>query len=526
MPTFQVRIHTVGNGNVVEPNQPFTLTYDVTATSHSDHYYYVDDSLKLVRANSITGSEAGVFSVTYPGGFANGTSKRIRICLFDDNDVPVCDEVRVRAGHVLAVPLAVEMHALGVANQVPANQSLDIHYDVLGPSSSDHYYSVDGELKLVRPQGSQAAGEFSVTYPGGFAAGTSHELKACVQDGDAMRCGSRQVAVGSVGAGADAPAPITSSLLNEHYTVIGNCSPVCGYYENVFYGDSSVSWLPVVGPDSEPNGLRADIYYPTPDGRIHSGSERNTLLIYAHSANHSKESVRADKKGMLLKYLSIQQGGGGVTVAALDFRHPLKDLDENAYPLARDDLSHAVQFFRYYADVFKINPDDIFITGSSLGAGSGIHAAVKELASPDDPSPVRRVSSAIRGAFLSNGQSSFSPQWFRENFLEPAVWPYYQKGYLDDAERAIYGHAVANVTASAPILELVYEGTFVDHKVTLSEYQNKAVDLTHMPNFGLAMLAQYRLHGLDDRIIVRDNYGGNFDRESMNFVVRNRLSGD
>ena len=201
------------------------------------------------------------------------------------------------------------------------------------------------------------------------------------------------------------------------------------------------------------------------------------------------------------------------------------DQDGQGYPLSRDDLSHAVQFFRHHADVFNINPEDIFITGSSLGAGVGMHAAVKELASPQDPSPVRRESSAIRGAFLATGQSSFSQQWFRENFLEQSVWPLYQRLPHDDPARRIYGHAVGNVTEKAPRLELVYEGAFIDHKVTLSEFVAKSVDLTHLPNYGLAMEAQYRLHGIGDRIMVRENYGGSFGTESAHFIQRNRLSG-
>ena len=166
-------------------------------------------------------------------------------------------------------------------------------------------------------------------------------------------------------------------------------------------------------------------------------------------------------------------------------------------------MSHAVQFFRYYADVFNINPDDIFITGSSLRAGAGIHAAVKQLANPDDPSPVRRqVSSRIRGAFLATGQSSFSPHWFRENFLEEEIWPYYQPDFHDD-EPLIYGHALADVDENAPILELVYEQDFIDHKVTASEKTNKEVDTTHLPNY--CMLDQYRLHGIGDDL-VRESY--------------------
>lgn len=410
---------------------------------------------------------------------------------------------------------------------MPAGKPFDIYYDVLKPTDSSHYYYVDGDLAATRSQSAQEGDEFSITYPWGLNVGESTHVEICVDTNVGQACGAKRITGGPAPAGGDVPAPFDSNVMDDHFVGNGSCDPVCGYYQNIYYGDSAVSWLPTVGPDNEPNGLRIDVYYPTPNGKVHSGSETNTLVIYAHSANHNKETLLGPKKGTLAAYLGIEGGGaGGVTVAALDFRHPAKDVDDNQYPVSKDDLSHAVQFFRYYADVFRINPEDIFITGSSLGAGAGIHAAVKELANPDDPSPVRRVTSRIRGAFLATGQSSFSPQWFRNNFLEEEVWPYYLADFHDDPDRSIYGHAVANVDANAPILELGYEQNFISHKVTASEKTNKEVDITHLPNYGLTLQNQYKLHGIGDRIMVRESYGGSFGGDSARFIERNRISGD
>lgn len=523
---FQVRIFAVGEGNVVPPNQPFPIEYQVTGETTSDHYYYVDGSLKKTRSNGGTGSQPGHFSVTYPGGLSDGDKKVIAVCLNHLGNL-VCDDVTVRAGYVMQLEQAVEVHTVGVNDFVPAAQAFDIFYDVLKPTSSSHYYYVDGDLAATQSKGSNKSGEFSITYPWPLAVGETTHVEICVDTNSAQACGSKLITGGPAPAGEDVPDPFDSDVMDSHFVTYGSCDPVCGYYENIYYGDSAVSWVPTVGPDSEPNGLRIDVYYPTSDGRVHNGSERNTLILYAHSANNNKETMLGPKKGTLAAYLGIEGGGaGGVTVAALDFRHPAKDQDENAYPISKDDVSHAIQFLRYYADVFKINPDDIFITGSSLGAGVGIHAAVKEIANPGDPSPIRQVSSRIRGAFLATGQSSFSPQWFRSNFLEPEIWPYYLPDFHDDEDRSIYGHAVANVDANAPILELCYEQNFIDHKVTASEKTNNEVDTTHLPNFGLTLFNQYQLHGIADRIMVRESYGGSFGGDSTRFVERNRLSGN
>lgn len=182
-----------------------------------------------------------------------------------------------------------------------------------------------------------------------------------------------------------------------------------------------------------------------------------------------------------------------------------------------------MQFARHYAAELNINPDDIFLVGSSLGGGASIHAGVREIANPSDPSPIRQRSSAVRGVFSNDGQASFAPLWFRSQFLEPPVAAIYRKDLLDDETRSIYGHAIAQVNSNAPLMELLYSTPFIAHKVTLSEYLSGSVDLVHLPNLALVLEAQYRLHGIGERIRVRERYAGNFGRDAAKFVSDNRL---
>ncbi len=255
--------------------------------------------------------------------------------------------------------------------------------------------------------------------------------------------------------GLDLPPDLSAQSLDDYYVPCANCAPVCGNYQNLYYGDPGVAWIPERG-DGQTDGLRVDLYYSSSDGRVPLGDAPATLVIYPHSAGSSKEALLGTHQSLLNQLLQLGNAGKGVLIASLDFRHPHKQMNADGTPSSTRDLSHATQFFRHHAQIFNIDPDDIFMVGSSLGGGVIVQAAVTEIASPSDPHPVRRMSSAIRGAFVRDGQSSFSPAWVRSNFLEPDLADRYQRSLLEDEQRLIYGHAPALVGPDSPYMELVY----------------------------------------------------------------------
>ncbi|GAA3957843.1 hypothetical protein GCM10022278_15430 [Allohahella marinimesophila] len=419
---------------------------------------------------------------------------------------------------------ALEIGPIGVANHLPVQTPFDVNYAILTPTMSDQLFYIDNKLRGRRTTSSPQSGPLKITYPGGLADGEQRLLRFCVDENTASAaCGFAEVTGGQPPAGVDVPEPFAAGDLDDHYQAIADCSPVCGVYSNIYYGDPDVSWVPERG-DGEADGLRMDLYYSNADGRVDPAAAASTLVIYAHSAGSNKESLRTRSQSLLKNLLGVAESGSGVVVAALDFRHPLKQLKSDRTPTSVADLSYAVQFARHHAGLLNIDPDDIFIVATSLGAGVAVHAAVREIASPSDMSPVRRHSSSIRGVITRDAQTSFSPDWFASNFLEPAVADRYQRSLLNDEQRLIYGHAPTGVNSSSPFMELLYVGRFIDHRVTLSEYLSRAVDLVHLPNYGLAMEAQYRLYGIGERIRVEEGYRGNFGRDAAQFVSRHRLN--
>lgn len=510
----------VGQGYVVPPDEWARVQYQVIHEVSGNLSFYLDNSLALVKDGSQIERNASGAHTSYPTGLAQDGVLEPRICE-GSAPVQVCDQVSIRADHVLMPGQTIEISPLGVAGHVPPRTPFDIDYSILKPTVSDQLFYIDGVLHGRRTASSPQSGPQTIGYPGGLNDGEKRLLRFCVDDASAT-CGFAEVMGGQPPNGVDVPEPFLVENLPNHYQVVADCNPTCGYYSNVYYGDPGVSWIPERG-DGLPDGLRMDLYYSGADGRLNPNAAPNTLIVYAHSAGSNKESLLAKNRTLLSHLLAIADSGAGVIVASADFRHPLKQLENDLTPSSVADLSYLVQFARHYAVALNINPDDIFLVGTSLGAGVAIHAAVREIANPSDLSPVRRSSSAVRGVITRDGQTSFAPHWFRSQFLEAPVAAIYQAGLLDDESRLIYGHAIAGVHSDSPLMELLYTGRFIDHKVTLTEYRGRTVDLVHLPNYGLVMEAQYRLHGIGDRISVRELYASNFSRDAARFVAQNRL---
>ena len=521
-----VRIFNVGQGFVVPPEEPSTIRYLVSPAVEGNHYIYVDDVLVLVRdADQMLRSAAGVSELDYPIDLALDRLMDLRICV-DTAAAEVCDQVSIRAGQVQTPGQTVEIRPAGVAGYFPPRTPVNIHYSILKPTVADQLFFVDEQLRSRRKASSPQFGPQSIGYAGGIKNGEKRFLRFCLdQDPAGATCGFAEVTGGQPPNGVDLPEPFLAADLQDHFQALADCSPVCGYYANIYYGDPGVSWLPDRG-DGLPDGLRMDLYYSHANAQINPEAPPSTLIFYAHSAGSNKESLLTNNQSLLKRLLGIADAGAGVVVASLDFRHPIKQLEADLTPTSVNDLSYAIQFARHHAAELNINPDDIFIVGASLGAGVAVHAAVRDIANPGDASPVRQHSSSIRGVITRDAQTSFAPHWFRSHFLEEDVAARYQRHLLDDEQRLIYGHAPAGVSSNAPYMELLYTSAFIGHKVTMPEYLARSVDLVHLPNYGLAMEQQYHLHGIAERIRVRERYRGNFGRDAAHFVAQHRLGRD
>ena len=72
--------------------------------------------------------------------------------------------------------------------------------------------------------------------------------------------------------------------------------------------------------------------------------------------------------------------------------------------------ARAVQFIRYKAEEWNIDPSRIMLTGGSAGAASSMWLATHDdMADPDSVDPIARLSTRVAGAHVSGGQTTLDP---------------------------------------------------------------------------------------------------------------------
>jgi acetyl esterase len=103
----------------------------------------------------------------------------------------------------------------------------------------------------------------------------------------------------------------------------------------------------------------------------------------------------------------------GISVVAITYRLS----DEAKAPAQFLDSARAVQFIRFSAKEWNLDPSRIAATGGSAGAGismwMGFHT---DLADPKNDDPVLRQSTRLTCMAVVNGQTSYDPRFIRELF--------------------------------------------------------------------------------------------------------------
>tara|TARA_R110000850_G_scaffold6139_16_gene24275 strand:- start:155 stop:1627 length:1473 start_codon:yes stop_codon:yes gene_type:complete len=420
---------------------------------------------------------------------------------------------------------------------VPPHESFRLTYDVSLPaeppadmSFNFHYFYRNGKY-LTKTSRGEGLG-WAINHPASLALAVGeHEiLEICIGDVATLAQKPQQYCQ-SVVIQSDVSRTtldlhyVQTANLGDGYNYVGCAAFGCAFYQDVFFG-SDHPWIndyrvspDFPGPRGEPagyhrNNLTFDYYYPgTGDAKIDSSSPK-TLIILGHPANKTKEIFRVDY-ALAIEFLI----DNNYAVAAVDFRHPLKEFDAYKQPIAKDDMARTVQFFKQYASEFNINPNKIVLAGTSLGGGMAVYTGFRELRDISSADPIARQSSRVAGVWGYDASTSFSPTWVRQNFLEAptpttpaelnAYYCYYS--YLEDyGNLQLFGHALDLVDAAAPKIGLYYADEPVDlseHKLTVEDVRycpdntsSGTYDLVHLPNFAEAMIDAYQAQGVGDRI--------------------------
>lgn len=117
-------------------------------------------------------------------------------------------------------------------------------------------------------------------------------------------------------------------------------------------------------------GLRLDLYQPTGDAL----TDRPLILLL-----HGGAFIMGDKEVATIRELAENFARKGYVVAAINYRmgfNPASksSLERSAYRAVKDARA-ALRFLSYNADKYRIDPDCIFLAGSSAGAITSLNAA-------------------------------------------------------------------------------------------------------------------------------------------------------
>lgn len=119
----------------------------------------------------------------------------------------------------------------------------------------------------------------------------------------------------------------------------------------------------------------------------------------------------------------------GISVVAITYRLT----DVAIAPAQFLDAARAIQFIRYNAKEWNLDPKRIAATGGSAGAGLSLWLGFHDdLADPKSDDPVLRQSTRLTCMSVFNGQTSYDPRFIRELFPGTEVYKEYALAKLFD----------------------------------------------------------------------------------------------
>jgi acetyl esterase/lipase len=212
----------------------------------------------------------------------------------------------------------------------------------------------------------------------------------------------------------------------------------------------------------------------------------------------------------------------GISVAAITYR-----LSNQAIaPAQFHDSARAIQFIRYKAKEWNIDPKRIAATGGSAGAGISLWLGFHDdLADPKNADPVLRQSTRLACMAVFEGQTSYDPRFIRKLFPGKDVYkhPALAKLFgvdlnkLDELPAEKYRlfeevSPLPHLTKDSPPVLLAYRNP-MDAEIT-----NLGIGIHH-PLFGKVLKEKMDALKIPCELIAANQrYGGGSPMTTMNFL--------
>jgi acetyl esterase len=240
-------------------------------------------------------------------------------------------------------------------------------------------------------------------------------------------------------------------------------------------------------------------------------SEKPTpVLIFWHGGGF----VGGDKSLYYGDSLAIACLENGISVVTANYRY----VTQSSFPGPFLDAARVIQYVRYHAKEWGIDPNRIATTGSSAGGNLSVWFATHDdLACPNNPDPVLRESTRLTTIIAKNAQTSNDPFFWMENIysgdaVHTSIYDFYGVDYMDFGElkeimsekkyreMAIEASALNHITKDDP-------PAFLIHPERPEEWDGKPLPpgtkqskYTHHVAFGEFFRKEYEKLGLKCRL--------------------------
>jgi acetyl esterase/lipase len=242
------------------------------------------------------------------------------------------------------------------------------------------------------------------------------------------------------------------------------------------------------------------------------------LVVYIHGGGFRQGSKESVNQG-LLKALLDQ----GISVMAVNYRFS----PEVTFPAHYMDCARAIQYARYHAKEWNLDPKRVGATGGSAGAGTSLWLGFHDdMADPKNADPVLRESTRLSCMAVMGAQSTYDPfvikEWVGEAAARhPALEGFYGlkwDQYDTPAAREMFRKAAAinYLSADDPPVYALYN----EARGPLPPNAPAGAGIHHI-NFGLKLKEQMDKLGIECTIRHQDEHPS--PSEVSDFFVKHLL---
>jgi acetyl esterase/lipase len=248
------------------------------------------------------------------------------------------------------------------------------------------------------------------------------------------------------------------------------------------------------------------------------------LVVYFHGGGFfagDKHSIRQslNKQKLLSSLLAA-----GISVAAVNYRRSTTA----PYPAQMHDGARALQFLRYYAARYNIDPARIGVSGTSAGGGISLWLAFHEdLADPSSNDPIDRLSTRVSSAVVYDSQTTYDPRKIMKLFNTTHVeWPlikFFGMHTAADVNNPKYhalfvdASAINHLTTDDVAVMLYYS-----QAEKPLEANTRGPKYIHHPHFGHLLKENMDRLGIVCVLKLREDYrssSSNIIQDSVNFFI-------